>query len=223
MGVLPSWYIPSQSANVSMLKNTKKKYQINGNDNQPSDDEEDAFELDDADSIAVQQQQSVIPNQNEKYYKLIKLNEYLEILSYIKEYFLDNNKECFDIHGIVQNALGRRPYLLDAYCTDKDSFGYFLNIIDQNKDEDTHQQKMEKQRKTKRSNVKPISKKTETYRLYGLISMRDMFELFNKDLLSTMHFAQERITNHIKACKFCKKRAYGANVSFINKFSDILQ
>merc|ERR1712176_1201169 len=46
--VLPSWYIPSQSANVSMLKNTKKKYQIDGNGHNNSDDDE--FGLDDADS-----------------------------------------------------------------------------------------------------------------------------------------------------------------------------
>ena len=226
---LPSWYIPSQSANVSMLKNTKKKYQINGahDDDDEEEEDDDALNLDDEDSIAVQQQQqqqqqpNVIPNQNEKYYKLIKLNEYLEILSYIKEYFLNSNKECFDISGIVQNALGRRPYLLDAYTTDKDSFGYFLQIIDQHKDEETHQQKMQK--KKRKNQIKSIKKKAATYRLYGLISMRDMYELFNKDLLSTMHFAQQHITNHIKACKRCKKRAYGANVQFISKFSELLQ
>lgn len=235
---LPSWYIPSQSANVSMLKNTKKKYQISPSMGSTSskrnrksalidDDDEDEYNLDDEDSIAVQQQEekpNMIPNQNEKYYKLIKLNEYLEILSLVKQHYLGSaNKQCIEIGDIVTNALGRRPYLLDAYTTDKESFGYFLQIIDEHKDEETHQQKMEKQRNKKARSIKSIrnDKKAATYRLYGLISMRDMFELFNKDLLSTMHFAQQHIVSHIKSCKQCKKKY--ENVRFIKKFADLLK
>jgi len=151
------------------------------------------------------------------------LGEYLEILSYIKQYYY-NNKECFEINSTVQNALGRRPYLLDAYCTDKDSFGYFLKIIDEHKDDGrSHPMKMNKHNKHN-NKIKSIHQsKQSKYRLYGLISMRDMFELFNKDLLTTMHFTQQQITNHIKSCAHCKKRSYGANVQFISKFSEVLQ
>merc|ERR1719474_1679147 len=96
---LPSWYIPTQSANVTVISPKKGAQKTNGGE------------------------------QNEKYYKLIKLGEFLEMLSYLKQYFYDN-KECVQINHIVQHVLGRRPYLLDAYSTDKDSFGYFLQIID---------------------------------------------------------------------------------------------
>jgi len=186
---LPSWYIPTDSTNISILKNDKQE---------------------------VPEINNTMPNQNEKYYKLIKLGEYLEILSYIKQYYY-NNKECYEINNTVQTALGRRPYLLDAYQTDKDSFGYFLKIIDEHQEDD-----LDKNRN--KANIKSIHKtKQSKYRLYGLISMRDMFELFNKDLLTTMHHTQQQITNHIKSCKHCKKRSYGANVQFISKFSEVLQ
>merc|ERR1719195_1595466 len=135
--------------------------------------------------------QSINDDVNAKYCKLIKLGEYLEILSYLKQYFY-GNKECPQINHTVQCALGRRPYLLDAYSTDKDSFGYFLQIIDEHHDESAVQQQA-------------VKGKASKHRLYGLISMRDMFELFNRDLLSTLQFAQNTITNHIKSCKQCKK------------------
>eukprot|EP01084_Bolivina_argentea_P316725 549078_1 len=197
---LPSWYIPSTSANISILKNTSAAAE------EVLSDEDDAINIDDEDSLAVHHGQgnvlqNVIPNQNEKYYKLIKLGEYLEIASYIKQYFYDN-AECEEINAVVHNAFGRRHYLLDAFQTDKDSFGYFLKIIDQHKED---------------AEIK------EKHRLYGLISMRDISELFNKDLLSTMQFQQKQITNHIKSCPHCKKRSYGANVQFVTKFADVLQ
>eukprot|EP01084_Bolivina_argentea_P288121 494487_1 len=189
---LPSWYIPSDGSNVSMLTKPNE----------------------------AKHKHSQAPNQNEKYYKLIKLGEYLEILSYIKQYYY-NNKECFDINNIIVKALGRRPYLLDAYCSDKDSFGYFLKIIDEHhsNNKDIHNNKPN-------VNIKSIHShgmKPNKYRLYGLISMRDMFELFNKDLLTTMQITQQRITNHLKQCEYCKKRSYGANVQFISKFAELIQ
>ena len=136
----------------------------------------------------------------------VQLGEFLEILSYIKQYYFDN-KECPQINQTVQCALGRRPYLLDAYSTDKDSFGYFLQIIDEHHDDGA---------------VKKGGKMSK-HRLYGLISMRDMFELFNRDLLATMQFAQDTITQHIKSCKQCRKRSYGANTQFVSKFAELLQ
>merc|ERR1719195_1144400 len=147
--------------------------------------------------------QSINDDVNAKYCKLIKLGEYLEILSYLKQYFY-GNKECPQINDTVQNALGRRPYLLDAYSTDKDTFGYLLQIIDQHRDDAVD---------------KEDGAKSSKHRVYGLISMRDIFELFHRDLLSTMQFAQSTITKHIKSCKQCKKRSYGANVDFISKFA----
>ena len=192
---LPSWYIPTDSTNISILGNNEKEKEIN----------------------------STMPNQNEKYYKLIKLGEYLEILSYIKQYYY-NNKECFEINHVVQSALGRRPYLLEAYQTDKDSFGYFLKIIDEHQEEDHDKNKNKNRNRNNKANIKTIhSTKQSKYRLYGLISMRDMFELFNKDLLTTMHHTQQQITTHIKSCKHCKKRSCRANVQFVSKFSEVLQ
>jgi len=174
---LPSWYVPTESANVTVLSpQSNKKGASSHNDVGAGD-------------------------QHAKYYKLIKLGEYLEILSYIKQYFY-SSKECTVINETVQNALGRRPYLLDAYSTDKESFGYFLQIIDQHQ---SHQKKVSK------------------HRLYGLISMRDMFELFNRDLLSTMQFVQSTIVQHINSCQQCKKRAHGASAQFVAKFAELLR
>ena len=218
---LPSWYIPTDSTNVSMLKNKdkgKENISIGDDDDNENDNKSSNNSNNDNNNSNNNNNKPLIPNQNEKYYKLIKLGEYLEILSYIKQYYY-NNKECFEINNTVQNALGRRPYLLDAYCTDKDSFGYFLKIIEEHQ-EDDNKKHLNKNNK----NIKSIhSSKQSKYRLYGLISMRDMFELFNKDLLTTMHHTQSQITNHIKSCKSCKKRSYGANVQFISKFSEVLQ
>ena len=145
----------------------------------------------------------------------VKLGEFLEILSYLKQYFYDN-KECPQINQTVHCALGRRPYLLDAYSTDKDSFGYFLQIIDEHHDDGAIQ-------KQDAVSVDGGDRaKVSKHRLYGLISMRDMFELFHRDLLSTLQFAQDTITKHIKSCKQCKRRSYGANVEFVSKFAEFL-
>lgn len=155
----------------------------------------------------------MIENFNEKYYKIIKLAEYLEILSYIKSYYY-RNKECKDIYHIIKLLFGNRKYLLDAYSTDKESFGYYLQLIDDgfivgdggNDDVNVN------------TNVKGGK-----YRVYGLVSMRDMNELFNKNLLEKLEISQKRIVQHIKQCVHCKKCSYGANGAFISKFPQIFQ
>jgi len=197
---LPSWFVPSENEieNVAVFGHSgqeRRKLEI-----EIGDDAEE---------------EEVKEGMNERYYKLIKLGEYLETLSYVKEYFY-NGKECGEVKGVVQRALGRRPYLLDAYATDKESFGYFLRIIDEHNGSDGLEVESGKMRSIHK-------KKQSKWRLYGLISIRDMNELLNKDLLTEMHLAQEAITGHIKRCKHCKKRAYGANFKFIARLQDVLQ